>query len=44
MHRMSFMYVVSLVRYARVSPEALARWQTTRDRATRRRLPATESP
>ncbi len=36
--------VVSLARYARVSPEALTRWQTTRDRATRRRLPATESP
>ena len=36
--------VVSLARYARVSPEALARWQTSRDRATRRRLPTTESP
>jgi integrase len=32
--------VVSLARYTRVSPEALARWQTARDRATRRRLPS----
>jgi len=29
--------VASLARYARVSPEALARWQTSRDPATRRR-------
>ena len=29
--------VTSLARYARVSPEALARWQTSRDPATRRR-------
>ena len=29
--------VTSLARYARISPEALARWQTSRDPATRRR-------
>jgi integrase len=29
--------VASLARYARVSPQALARWQETRDRAARRR-------
>jgi integrase/recombinase XerC/integrase/recombinase XerD len=29
--------VASLARYARVSPEALARWQDNRDPATRRR-------
>ncbi|WP_239313891.1 tyrosine-type recombinase/integrase [Frankia sp. Cj3] len=29
--------VASLARYARVSPEALARWQQTRDPAARRR-------
>ncbi|WP_319018839.1 tyrosine-type recombinase/integrase [Microbispora sitophila] len=29
--------VASLARYARVSPEALARWQSSRDPATRRR-------
>ena len=29
--------VASLARYARVSPQALARWQETRDPAARRR-------
>jgi integrase/recombinase XerC/integrase/recombinase XerD len=29
--------IASLARYTRVSPEALARWQQTRDPATRRR-------
>ncbi len=36
--------VVSLARYARVSPEALARWQASRDRAARRRRSTTPPP